>query len=76
MADSGKTLTAIEELKRWEKREEEILEKIKELKEEKKKLQERAKELKNAINECEDGIRQVRKDGEPIKKHVDSLDVI
>lgn len=76
MVDTGKTLTAIEELKRWEKREEEILERMKELKEEKKKLQEKAKDLKNAINECEEGIRQMRKSGEPIKKHVDSLDII
>lgn len=56
-----KTIMAIEERKRWESREKEILEKLEEIKEKKKKLSKKTKEIKSNINEYERAIRNLRK---------------
>nr|AGF92966.1 hypothetical protein FLSS-6_0021 [uncultured organism] len=63
MVETEKTLMAIEEKKKWEEREEEILEHLEELREKKKKLQERADTLQNRIRECQDTLRSLTRGG-------------
>ncbi|MFW5928232.1 MAG: hypothetical protein ACOC5D_04655 [Thermoplasmatota archaeon] len=57
MAETEKTLMAIEEKKKWAKREEEILEELERVKEKKKKLIKKANEIKDRIRSYQDKIR-------------------
>ncbi len=74
MVDFEKTLMAINEKKRWEKREKEILERLEEVRSKKKKLKKKAKELKKRIRRAEDGMRAKRKQSRDVSNT--SIDLI
>lgn len=57
MAESEKTLMAIEEKKKWAKREEEILDELKRVKKKKKNLIRKANDIKDKIRSYQDKIR-------------------
>ncbi|MFP4608209.1 MAG: hypothetical protein ACLFNY_01345 [Candidatus Aenigmatarchaeota archaeon] len=60
MVDVEKAVMAIEEKKRWEKREEEILEDLEEVRKKRKELKKRAKKLKKRINEAGSAIKSIK----------------
>lgn len=62
MVDVEKTLVAIEEKKRWEEREEEILEELERVRDKRKKLKKKAKELKEQIRKCRDSLASIQED--------------
>ena len=74
MVDVEKTLMAIEEKKRWEKREEEILEELKRVRDKRKKLKKRAKKLKKQIRNAKDALVSVQKND--MKMSDTSMDMI
>lgn len=57
MAESEKTLMAIEEKEKWAKREDEILEELKRVRKKKKKLIKEANDIKDKIRSYQDKIR-------------------
>jgi len=62
LVDIEKTVMAIEEKKRWEKREEEILEELERVRDKRKKLKKEAKKLKEQIRKCKDSLVSMQKD--------------
>ncbi|GEM_PF-2008399 len=57
MVDIEKAVIAIEEKRKWETREQEILDELKKVRSRRKKLKEKAKKLKEKINESASAIQ-------------------
>ncbi len=74
MVDVEKTLMAIEEKKKWKKREEEILEELEKVRDKRKELKKEAKELKEKIRTRKDSLVSIQKD--KVKTSDSSLDII
>lgn len=61
MVDVEKTLIAIEEKKKWEEREEEILKELEQVRSKRKELKKKAKELNERIKEAENAFKSIQK---------------
>ncbi len=76
MVKSNKTLVAIEERRKWEKREKELLEKLKTIRQKKESYLKRIKKLKSQIKKYEQSIYVSSKDSRDISKEIQRPDDI
>lgn len=63
MVDIDKALMAIEEKEKWEEREEEILDELKQVRKKKKELKKKGKKIKKRISNCESALRSINMPG-------------
>ncbi|MEF8832457.1 MAG: hypothetical protein V5A66_02935 [Candidatus Thermoplasmatota archaeon] len=59
MVDIEKALMAIEEKEKWEDREKEILDELRQVREKKKELKKKGKKIKKRISDCESALRSI-----------------
>jgi len=76
LVKSNKTLVAIEERRKWEKREKELLEKLKTIRQKKESYLKRIKKLKSQIKKYEQSIYVSSKDSRDISKEIQRPDDI